>query len=137
MTTSEVAKFAGVSIRQLQWWDDHGIVSPKIVRRGPVGSVRGERGRWAGAIRPPERKREYSADQARAVYLLGELRKMRVPFPLCLRVLTRLNRQPEARFFVVSPGGWIAPAGNLARAIRIAASVHAPVWIAEVKGASA
>ena len=28
-TSSEVARIAGVSLRQLQWWDEHHIVSPR------------------------------------------------------------------------------------------------------------
>jgi DNA-binding transcriptional MerR regulator len=31
MTTKEVAKRTGATLRQLQWWDERGYVSPKIV----------------------------------------------------------------------------------------------------------
>jgi DNA-binding transcriptional MerR regulator len=52
MTTSQVAELASVRLRQLQWWDEQGICSVKIVGH----------------------QREYSAEEAVFVCIVARLR---------------------------------------------------------------
>ena len=53
MTTDQAAKLTGVSERQLQWWDENNVVSPRMVGH----------------------KREYSIDQATVLAFVLDLRR--------------------------------------------------------------
>lgn len=57
MNTAAVAKLCGVSLRQLQWWDEQGLVVPgRVQRSAGSGSAR-----------------VYSADDVRRVRVVGTL----------------------------------------------------------------
>jgi DNA-binding transcriptional MerR regulator len=65
MTSQQVATKAGVSLRQLQWWDEHGIVSPV-----KIGF-----------------KRFYTPEQLEQVIRLGALRKAGASLHQCRKLL--------------------------------------------------
>lgn len=121
MTTSEVAKFAGVSIRQLQWWDETKLLVPGF-KRGPGGT---------GMLR------DYSAEDAQRALLIGDLRRRGVPIGHCRGVIRRFDKRRDARFLVVGRTGWCVAARGEADALGLATVSQEPVWIAEVKGTTA
>lgn len=90
-STAEVAKLTGVSLRQLQFWDERGIVQPAEWGKG--------RGGGSG------RYRRYSEDQLRLIRRMAKLRRAGVSLqklrPL-LRIRTEWDsvvvlRKPEVR----------------------------------------
>jgi len=74
-TSSEVARIAGVSLRQLQWWDERRVVSPKHSGH----------------------KREYDAAEVIEVTVIAELRRKGFSLQKIRRVLRFLQREMGKR----------------------------------------
>jgi len=66
----ELAELARVSLRQLQWWDEHGLVRPQHVGH----------------------RRQYSAAQVQAVIALGKLRGLQIGRAIPLQRCRKLIR---------------------------------------------
>lgn len=73
--SSEVAKLGGVSLRQLQWWDERKVVSP----------------------RHEGHKRIYSADEVVEITVIAELRRKGFSLQKIRRVLRYLQREMGRR----------------------------------------
>jgi len=58
LNTKEVAQETGASLRQLQWWDERGILKPHAMRKGD---------------------RVYAAAQVQSIRWLVEFRKFGIP----------------------------------------------------------
>ncbi len=71
MTTAQLSAHAGVSLRQLQWWDEQGIVTPEQDTRG----------------------RRYSTEQIRAVQLIAQLRRRGVTLYRANRIVHRIGKR--------------------------------------------
>ncbi len=74
-TSSEVARIAGVSLRQLQWWDERKVVSP----------------------RHEGHKRVYDATEVIEVTVIAELRRKSFSLQKIRRVLRFLQREMGRR----------------------------------------
>jgi DNA-binding transcriptional MerR regulator len=74
-TSSDVAKLGGVSLRQLQWWDERKVVSP----------------------RHEGHKRVYSGDEVVEIAVIAELRRKGFSLQKIRRVLRFLQREMEKR----------------------------------------
>lgn len=75
-TSSDVARIASVSLRQLQWWDERSVVSP----------------------RHDGHKRVYLPSEVVAVSVIAELRHKGFSLQKIRRVLRFLQREMEKRF---------------------------------------
>jgi DNA-binding transcriptional MerR regulator len=75
LTTAQVAKSEGVSLRQLQWWDEHKIVSPARVPRseGNGSFVRG-----------------YYERDVRKIRIIRDLKRKGLSLPQIKRILPKL-----------------------------------------------
>jgi DNA-binding transcriptional MerR regulator len=76
-SSQEVARVAGVSLRQLQWWDEQGVVSP----------------RHSG------HKRLYELEEVIEVAVIAELRRKGFSLQKIRRVLKFLQREMGKRLF--------------------------------------
>lgn len=74
-TSSDVAKLGGVSLRQLQWWDERKVVSP----------------------RHEGHKRVYSGDEVVEIAVIAELRRKGFSLQKIRRVLRFLQREMGKR----------------------------------------
>jgi DNA-binding transcriptional MerR regulator len=72
-TTREVMSICDVTPRQLQWWDEEGLVRPEIKRR-PRG----------------DRARHYALGQVTAVSIVAELRRKGISLGAIRRILSRI-----------------------------------------------
>jgi len=82
-SSSEVARLSGVSLRQLQWWDERKVVSP----------------------RHEGHKRVYSQDEAVEVSVIAELRRKGFSLQKIRRVLRYLQREMGRRLAEVADAG--------------------------------
>jgi DNA-binding transcriptional MerR regulator len=102
MNTIEVQRIARVSFRQLQWWDEQGIVSP----------------------RQNGHRRDYTEADARAVMILAELRRRGLPLRmarLALQVKAKVAIMPGEYLVGDMAGRWrreITEAGAIAAALK-------------------
>ncbi len=74
-TSSEVSDIAGVSLRQLQWWDERKVVSP----------------------RHEGHKRVYTAEEVVEITVIAELRRKGFSLQKIRRVLRFLQREMDRR----------------------------------------
>jgi DNA-binding transcriptional MerR regulator len=74
-TSSEVSKIAGVSLRQLQWWDERKVVSPRHVGH----------------------KRIYLSEEVVEITVIAELRRKGFSLQKIRRVLRFLQREMDKR----------------------------------------
>src|SRR5215475_9621014 len=74
-TSSEVARLGGVSLRQLQWWDERKVVSP----------------------RHEGHKRVYSSEEVVEITVIAELRRKGFSLQKIRRVLRFLQREMGRR----------------------------------------
>ena len=74
-TSSEVADIAGVSLRQLQWWDERKVVSP----------------------RHEGHKRVYTPEEVVEITVIAELRRKGFSLQKIRRVLRYLQREMDRR----------------------------------------
>jgi len=74
-TSSDVSRIAGVSLRQLQWWDERKVVSPKHSGH----------------------KREYDASEVIEVTVIAELRRKGFSLQKIRRVLRFLQKEMGKR----------------------------------------
>ena len=74
-SSGEVSEIAGVSLRQLQWWDEQGVVSP----------------------RQEGHRRVYAAQEVVEVSVIAELRRKGFSLQKIRRVLKFLNREMGKR----------------------------------------
>lgn len=74
-SSSEVSKVAGVSLRQLQWWDERHVVSPEHLGH----------------------KRVYSPEQVVEITVIAELRRKGFSLQKIRRVLRYLQREMGRR----------------------------------------
>jgi DNA-binding transcriptional MerR regulator len=81
LTTNEVAAFADVSLRQLQWWDERDLLRPARAARGPNGF---------------RRRRCWTAIEAAAARMVGELRRRNVKFAVIRKTIHVLMRNARA-----------------------------------------
>ena len=81
-TSSEVSRIAGVSLRQLQWWDEQGVISP----------------------RHEGHKRLYTPGQVLEVSVIAELRRKGFSLQKIRRVLRFLHREMGRRLSDVLHG---------------------------------
>lgn len=70
MTTTEVARFAGTSLRQLQWWDERGVVQPQ----------------------QQEHSRIYTQEQAQAIRTIAVLRRKGLSLIQIRRIIKQIQR---------------------------------------------
>ena len=82
--THELMKLCRVSARQLQWWDEEGVVMPK--QEG--------------------HKRLYSPEQVRRVYIVSELRRKGLSLQQIRKILVQLNG--------INGGGYLVTDGRKA-----------------------
>jgi DNA-binding transcriptional MerR regulator len=75
--TEDVARLSGVSLRQLQWWDEQGVVSP--VHRG--------------------HRRLYRTEEVVEVMVIAELRRKGFSLQKIRRVLRFLHKEMGKRLF--------------------------------------
>src|SRR5450759_4346979 len=76
-STAEVSRLAGVSLRQLQWWDEHELFMPEIMPGGRAGEGH---------------NREYSQAQIKTAIQIGQLRKAGVS----LQQIRKMLRRPQS-----------------------------------------
>jgi DNA-binding transcriptional MerR regulator len=81
-TTRDVLHLTGVSARQLQWWDEQGVVVPK--REG--------------------RKRIYSAEDLIDILVIEELRRRQISLQQVRRVLRFLRKELRLRLADLAQG---------------------------------
>jgi DNA-binding transcriptional MerR regulator len=74
-TSNDVARISGVSLRQLQWWDERKVVSP----------------------RQDGHKRVYSAEEVVEISVIAELRRKGFSLQKIRRVLKYLQREMDKR----------------------------------------
>ncbi len=67
-TTNEISRITGVSLRQLQWWDERGLISPK---------------QW-------EHQRHWTGDELLGVSLAFDMRKRGISLQKIRRLLPRI-----------------------------------------------
>lgn len=82
-SSSEVARLSGVSLRQLQWWDERKVVSP----------------------RHEGHKRLYTQDEVVEVSVIAELRRKGFSLQKIRRVLRYLQRELGRRLAEVASSG--------------------------------
>ena len=75
LTSAEVVRLTGITPRQLQWWDERGIVVP--ARQG--------------------RRRLYSADDVTEIAVLCALRKKGFPLQRVRRIMKFLQKEFSGR----------------------------------------
>lgn len=85
LTTGQVAAQFGVTVRQLQWWDEQGLVSPL---------VEGHR-------------RIYSQDDARLIASVVRLRRARYSIQQIRALVSPLRRRPLGACFAVVVGAHV------------------------------
>lgn len=78
-STSAVCRIAGVSLRQLQWWDERAIIVPQ----------------------QRAHSRQYTREDVRRVKLIAQLRKKKVGLKQIRMVLADLGRALERRSYVI------------------------------------
>jgi DNA-binding transcriptional MerR regulator len=78
LTTDQLSRLSGASLRNLQWWDERGIVTPR--QQGHC--------------------RYYSAEEAILVLLTVELRRKAIKLGPIRGILQTVRRTPTARFLV-------------------------------------
>jgi DNA-binding transcriptional MerR regulator len=81
-TSSEVSRIAGVSLRQLQWWDERKVVSP----------------------RHEGHKRVFSPDEVIEITVIAELRRKGFSLQKIRRVLRFLQKEMDRRLSDVMQG---------------------------------
>src|SRR5918996_5231891 len=81
-TSSDVSRIAGVSLRQLQWWDERKVVSP----------------------RHEGHKRVYAAEEVIEVTVIAELRRKGFSLQKIRRVLRFLQKEMGKRLADVLDG---------------------------------
>jgi DNA-binding transcriptional MerR regulator len=82
-SSAEVVKLTGITARQLQWWDEQGIVVP--AREG--------------------HRRLYSLDDVAEMAVIGELRRRGFPLQRVRRVVRFLQRELGSRLAQTVSGG--------------------------------
>jgi DNA-binding transcriptional MerR regulator len=88
-STNEVSRCSGLSLRQLQWWHENGVLVPSI------GG--GEQGRhYRGA------DRRYSRRELQLAYVAGALRRKRYPWSKVKGVIRFLEQERYAAVFDVA-----------------------------------
>ncbi len=116
-TSSEVSRIAGVSLRQLQWWDERKVVSP----------------------RHEGHKRVYLPEEVVEITVIAELRRKGFSLQKIRRVLRFLQRevgrrladllQNEANLHLVTDGKTIYLEENQDRIIDILKNARQPMFL--------
>lgn len=83
LTSSQVAACCGVSLRNLQWWDERGIISP-----AQVGHMR-----------------YYTAKEAAKCAVVGDLRRKRLSLRACRLALGRVDFAEPGDVIATADGG--------------------------------
>lgn len=78
MTTKELARSVGVTLRQVQWWCEHGVLRPAYIGR----------------------ERSFDEEQVRRAALVKELRRKGVSLQRCRKIVAK---GPQGDFLVVTP----------------------------------
>ena len=116
-TSSEIAEIAGVSLRQLQWWDEQKVVSP----------------------RHEGHKRLYLPEEAVEITVIAELRRKGFSLQKIRRVLRFLQKEmgrrledvfsPETDLHLVTDGESIYLEENNAKIINIFKKAEQPMFL--------
>jgi DNA-binding transcriptional MerR regulator len=116
-SSSDVARLAGISLRQLQWWDERHVVSPQ--HQG--------------------HKRIYSAEQVVEVTVIAELRRKGFSLQKIRRVLRYLQREmgrrlgdvlaAESELHLLTDGKTIYLEDNHERIIDILKGARQPMFL--------
>lgn len=113
--TSEVAERAGVTLDQLRWWDESGLVTP-------TGRARRENGRLT--------LREYTFTEAVMAALLGDLRRRGVSlFKLRRLVHSGYSDELASKSFLVVNGKIAAFADTADEAIKAAVNLRKAIML--------
>jgi DNA-binding transcriptional MerR regulator len=119
-SSSEVSELAGITLRQLQWWDERKIISPR--KRG--------------------HRRLYSLPQVLEILTAGELRhkglslqKVRRIVRLLRRRLEALEDEPERRqgWFVLTDGQSVHVEHQAERVIRAMAEARKAMYLVSLR----
>lgn len=110
MTTDQAAKLTGVSERQLQWWDENNVVSPRMVGH----------------------KREYSIDQATVLAFVLDLRRSGVCLETARKVARRFENFPTAQWAIVHESRVIFTDGPV-RVAQVAAETAGAVVVVQIR----
>jgi DNA-binding transcriptional MerR regulator len=84
LMTADIARRAGVSLRQLQWWDEKGVVSP----------------------RQEGHKRVYSIEEARKVLVVASLRQKGLSLQSVRKALRKFSTLVSGEVAMYCRGRW-------------------------------
>ncbi len=113
MTTEQLSELTGVSLRQLQWWDEGNIVSP------------GRSGLYA---------RNYTVDQATVVGLVADLRRHGVQLAIARKVARAFEKHPTAEWLALTIRPYVASfAGGPVEVAEFAARAATSVVVAKIR----
>jgi DNA-binding transcriptional MerR regulator len=119
-SSSEVSELAGITLRQLQWWDERKIISPR--KQG--------------------HRRLYSLPQVLEILTAGELRHKGLSLQKVRRIVRLLRRRletaepgPERRqeWFVLTDGQSVHLEHQVDRVIRTMAEARKPMYLVSLR----
>lgn len=120
-STNHVAAITRVTLRQLQWWDEMGLVCPGRESRG--------------------HKRVYTVEDVREIMLIAALRRRAVSLQAIRRIMTPLRKYLPQRLqdangagvLVVTDGRTVYVEVNPARVIEILVNARKPYYVVPVE----
>ena len=112
VTTREVLRLTGLTARQIQWWDEQGII--------PALSIEGHR-------------RRYSHQQVKLLKAVQALRAKAVTLQRCRTLIRQLEQAIHwrARYIVVRER-WVECARNANELADCASKARGPVWVVKL-----
>lgn len=113
-SSGEVARLTGVSIRQLQWWDEQGLICP--LNNG--------------------HRRNYSESELARVRLAKKLRDRGLSLQKTRRIINRRQPYRGTHLVVTANGSLLADCGDLESAISAASSHRGPVIVVSLEDAA-
>jgi DNA-binding transcriptional MerR regulator len=120
-SSSEVSELAGITLRQLQWWDERKIISP----------------------RKEGHRRLYSLPQVLEILTAGELRHKGLSLQKVRRIVRLLRRRLETmeyatdrhrEWFVLTDGQMLQVEHQADHVIRAMADARNPMYLVSLRG---
>jgi DNA-binding transcriptional MerR regulator len=106
-TTKQISEITGASLRQLQWWDENGVVKPMIV----------------------DHKRQYSARDAIVVAIIMELRQRGVSWEIAKRLGEASRSVFETARYLLTDGDTVHVVASAETAAEIASAMGRSVLL--------
>lgn len=112
-TSLQASRIVGVSLRQIQWWDEKGVLCPDVFLH----------------------RRNFTESDLQKLRFVAELRKKGLSLQKIRRFLHTFDSQRVTEFYV-SDGKKLIPAVSPADAARAAAAMNRPAYVIQIQEAA-